>query len=890
MAIAYRAHFAMIRNPLVTSDGRHVSATYGFMTSLLKIIDDENPEYLAVVFDAKEKTFRHKMYPEYKATREKMPFEMRPQINWIKDILKAMNIPSLELSGFEADDIIGTLAVKGEKGKMDVFIVSGDKDFMQLINEHIFLYSPATGKKELIIYDSKEVEKKWGIQPNQIIDLLALMGDSSDNVPGVPGIGEKSAVKLLKKYNSFDNVFDNAENETNARIRKGLLENSELGKLSKKLVKIDTQVKIDSNWKDIKFGKYNNEKLVEYLRKMEFYSLIDHLDLEKNSKPKKQNYQTIDTKEKLEIFVEKLKKQKIFSFDTETDNKNPHLANLVGMSFSWKDWEAYYIPFKFFNKEENLFAENDIQFVLEKLKPVLESSEAKKIGQNIKYDAIVLSNYEVILKGIKFDTMVAEYLLHPDTYSYKLDNLSEKYLHYKMQPIEELIGKKRSNQITMEKVPLDKTSFYACEDADITFQLYKILVDEIKNEDLGNVFDNIEIPLINVLIQMEKNGVYLDIDFLGKMSISLTNDLEKLEKEIYDNAGEIFNIKSPKQLSYILFEKLKLPVIKKTKTGYSTNEFVLEKLKDEHTLPKIILDYRKLIKLKSTYVDALPKLKNPQTNRIHTSFNQTVAATGRLSSTNPNFQNIPIRTEIGREIRKSFVAQNDGWKILSADYSQVELRIMAHMSKDEKLVEAFKNDVDVHNSTAALVYGVDMKDINKNMRRTAKVINFGIMYGAGPFRISNELNISIKEAKGIIDNYFEKFSGVRSFIEKIIEETKTKKFVTTLFGRKRQVIDIDSKNHNLKEAAKRVAINMPIQGTAADIIKIAMIKINNVFNEEKLNSRMILQIHDELVFEVHPDELGKVNEIVKSNMENAYKLIIPLNVDIGIGDSWYEAH
>jgi len=486
--------------------------------------------------------------------------------------------------------------------------------------------------------------------------------------------------------------------------------------------------------------------------------------------------------------------------------------------------------------------------------------------------------------------MVAEYLLHPDTYSYKLDNLSEKYLRYKMQPIEELIGKKKSKQITMEKVPLDKTSFYACEDADITFQLYKILVDEIKNKDLGNVFDNIEIPLINVLIQMEKNGVYLDIDFLKKMSISLTNDLEKLEKEIYDNAGEIFNIKSPKQLSYILFEKLKLPVIKKTKTGYSTNEFVLEKLKDEHTLPKIILDYRKLIKLKSTYVDALPKLKNPKTNRIHTSFNQTVAATGRLSSTNPNFQNIPIRTEIGREIRKSFVAQNDGWKILSADYSQVELRIMAHMSKDEKLVEAFKNDVDVHSSTAALVYSVDLKDVSKDMRRTAKVINFGIMYGAGPFRISNELNISIKEAKEIIDNYFEKFSGVRSFIDKIIEETKTKKFVTTIFGRKRQVIDIDSKNHNLKEAAKRVAINMPIQGTAADIIKIAMIKINNVFNEEKLNSKMILQIHDELVFEVHPDELEKVNEIVKSNMENAYKLIIPLNVDIEIGDSWYEAH
>ena len=890
MAIAYRAHFAMIRNPLVTSDGRHVSATYGFMTSILKIIDDQKPDYLAVVFDAKEKTFRHKMYPEYKATREKMPLEMRPQINWIKDILKAMNIPSLVLSGFEADDIIGTLAVKGEGENLDVFIVSGDKDFMQLINEHIFLYSPATGKKELIVYDSKEVKKKWGILPNQIIDLLALMGDSSDNVPGIPGIGEKSAVKLLNKYGSFDNVFENAENETNARIRKGLLENSDLGKLSKKLVKIDTEVEIDSNWEDIKFGEYDNEKLIEYLRKMEFFSLIDHLNLEKNIKPKKQDYQTIDSKEKFEIFLEKLKKRKIFSFDTETNNKNPHLANLVGMSFSWKEWEAYYIPFKFFNKEENLFAENDIQFILDKLKPILENSEVKKIGQNIKYDAIVLSNYEVALKGIEFDTMVAEYLLHPETYSYKLDNLSDKYLHYKMQPIEELIGIKKFKQITMDMVSLDRVSFYACEDADITFQLYKILIDEIKNEDLENVFYNIEIPLIDVLVQMEKNGVYLDIDFLKKMSVSLARDLEKLEKEIYDNAGEIFNIKSPKQLSYILFEKLKLPVIKKTKTGYSTNEFVLEKLKDKHVLPKIILDYRKLIKLKSTYVDALPKLKNPNTNRIHSSFNQTITATGRLSSTNPNFQNIPIRTEIGREIRKSFIAQKEGWKILSADYSQVELRIMAHMSKDKKLIEAFHNDIDVHSSTAALVYGIDLKDVTKDMRRTAKVINFGIMYGAGPYRISNELNISMKEAKWIIDNYFEKFSGVKLFIKKTIEETRTKKFVTTLFGRKRQVIDIDSENHNLKEAANRVAINMPIQGTAADIIKIAMIKINNKFIEEKISSKMISQIHDELVFEVHPDELKKVNKIVKFEMENACKLIIPLKVDIGIGNSWYEAH
>ncbi|MEA1987368.1 MAG: DNA polymerase I, partial [Candidatus Marinimicrobia bacterium] len=853
MAIAYRAHFAMIRNPLITSTGKHVSATYGFMTSILKIINDEKPNYFAVVFDSKEKTFRHKMYADYKATREKMPDEMRPQIGWIKDIIKAMNIPILEQPGFEADDIIGTLAREGEKENLDVFIVSGDKDFMQLINENIFLYSPATGKKELKIYDKKAVEEKWKIKPNQIIDLLALMGDASDNVPGVPGIGEKSAVKLLNKYGDFKTIFENAEKQTNARIRNGLLENKQLAELSKKLVIIDTNVEIDVAWENVKFSEYDNENLIEILRTMEFYSLIDKLNLENNIEEKKetiqqkQNYQTIDTNEKLDEFIKNLNKQKLFSFDTETDNKNPHLAHIVGMSFSWKEWGAFYIPLDFFNKENELFADDDIQFVFEKLKPILENSTIKKVGQNIKYDAIVLSNYDVELNGIEFDTMVAEYLLHPDIYSYKLDNLSDKYLNYKMQPIENLIGEKRGQQITMEKVQLEKISFYACEDADITFQLYNVLRKKIDEENLNKILTDIEIPLIDVLIQMEKNGVFVDVDFLNQMSISLTTDLAKIQKDIYELADEHFNIKSPKQLSYILFEKLKLPIIKKTKTGYSTNEFVLEKLKDKHELPKLILEHRKLIKLKSTYVDALPKLKNPITNRIHTSFNQTVAITGRLSSTNPNFQNIPIRTKVGREIRKSFIAEKPDWKILSADYSQVELRIMAHMSKDKNLVEAFQNDIDVHSSTASLVYGVDLKDVSDDMRRTAKIVNFGIMYGAGAYRISNELKISIPDAQWIIDNYFEKFSGVKEYIEKTIEETKQSKFVATLFGRKRQIIDIDSKNHRLQEASKRVAINMPIQGTAADIIKIAMIKINDEFLKKNIKSKMVSQIHDELV-------------------------------------------
>jgi len=891
MALAYRAHFAFIRNPLLTSDGRHVSAAYGFTKSVLKLIRDENPDFLAVVFDAKEKTFRHKKYPEYKATREKMPFEMRPQISWIQDILEAMNIPVLVKSGFEADDVIGTLAVKAQEKGLDVYMVSGDKDFMQLVNDHIFLYSPAVGKKDLVVYTRDEVKKKWGVGPERIVDLLALMGDSSDNVPGIPGIGEKTAVKLIKKYGSFDDVLENGQEESNARIRKGIKENRELGLLSRELVTIKTDVPAELNLSTFQFTGFNENALRKTLEKLEFYALINELQLGESHEHVEQSYRILDNRTSLDDFFKKLSGEKAFAFDTETDHIDANRANLVGVSLSYKTGQAVYIPLKFLNKEKELFnAPDDVEYVLSRLKPILENEKILKVGHNLKYDLLVLKKYGVEGKGPLFDTMIAEYLLNPDMNSYKLDYLSQRYLNYQMQPIEELIGDRKSKQITMDKVPLDKAGFYAAEDADITWKLYGILKEKIHKEKLDKIYHNIEIPLLPVLTRMEDNGVYLDVDFLKTMQGEVHAELSKITDKIYDLAGERFNLNSPKQLGYILFEKLKYPVVKKTKTGYSTDVTVLEILKKEYPIANYLLEYRTLSKLQSTYIETLPKQVNPRTGRVHTSFNQTVAATGRLSSTDPNFQNIPIRTSLGRRIRKAFVAQEKGWKILSADYSQVELRIMAHLSGDEKLIQAFLEDADVHARTAALVFGVSEKDVTDDMRRKAKVVNFGIMYGAGPFRMSNELSMSRQDAAALIKAYFDTYPGVEKYVENIKKEAAETGLVRTLMGRYRQVPDIRSENRNLREAAERMAINMPVQGTAADLIKLAMIRVDNDMQKEKLKSRMILQVHDELVFETAPDEGDVLRELVKRDMESAMQLDVPLKVDIGIGGSWFEAH
>lgn len=891
MALAYRAHFAFIRNPLLTSDGRHVSATYGFTKSVLKLIRDENPEYLAVVFDAKEKTFRHAKYPEYKATREKMPFEMRPQIPWIQDILKAMNIPVFVKSGFEADDVIGTLAVQAQEMGLDAYMVSGDKDFMQLVNDHIFLYSPAVGNKDLVVYTRDEVKKKWGVGPERIVDLLALMGDSSDNIPGIPGIGEKTAVKLIKKYGSFDLVLEKGLEESNARIRMGLKEHRELGLLSRELVTIKTDVPVKLDLDTFQFTGFNEEALRKTLEKLEFYALIDELQLGKSHEDVEQKYRVLDNRKSLDDFMQKISAEKAFAFDTETDHIDANRANLVGASLSYQVGQAVYIPLRFLNKENELFdTQDDVAYVLRQLKPLLENENILKVGHNIKYDLLVLKKYGVEGKGLLFDTMIAEYLLNPDMTSYKLDHLAQRYLNYKMQSIEELIGDKKSKQITMDKVPLDKACFYAAEDADITWKLYGILKEKIHKAKLDKVFYDIEIPLVHVLTRMENNGVYLDVDFLKTMQGEVHDELTKITEKIYHLAGERFNLNSPKQLGYILFEKLKYPVVKKTKTGYSTDVTVLETLKKEYPIAKHLLEYRTLSKLQSTYIETLPKQVNPRTGRVHTSFNQTVAATGRLSSTDPNFQNIPVRTPLGRRIRKAFVAQEKGWKILSADYSQVELRIMAHLSGDERLIQAFLEDVDVHARTAALVFGVSEKEVTEDMRRKAKVVNFGIMYGAGPFRMSNELDMSRQDAEALIKAYFDTYPGIEKYVENIKKEAAETGMVRTLLGRYRQVPDIRSENRNLRDAAERMAINMPVQGSAADLIKLAMIRVDSDMQKKNLKSRMILQVHDELVFETAPDEEDILYELVKKDMESAMELDVPLKVDIGIGDSWFEAH
>ena len=896
MAIAYRAHFALIRNPLVTSDGRHISATYGFLNALLKIVKDENPDYLAVAFDSKEKTFRHEKFPEYKATREKMPFEMRPQIQWIKDILAAMNIPMIEMPGFEADDIIGTLAKRAEKEGKDTYMVSGDKDFMQLVSDHIFLYSPATGKRPLTVYDPAGVEEKWGLPPEKIIDLLGLMGDSSDNIPGIKGVGEKTAVKFLKTYGSLEGLLAAAPDIANEKTRNKLLEEGETARLSRELATIDINVPMSIEWRDMKAdGDFDNETLVKLLKEFELYKFIKDLSLESTSggedesteegesestsvrkDTKNQEYLLCDTIEKVKDLAKKLEKQTVFAFDTETDGLDPMTAPLVGMSFAFSPWKAYYIPYR--------------SEFLEIFKPALENEKILKVGQHIKFDMLVLKQHGAMVNGKLFDTMLAAYLLNPEMNSYKLDLLSERFLHYHMQPITELIGEKKSKQIPMSEVDIDKITFYAAEDADITYQLYDVFKQKLENEGLTQVFEEIDMPLVPVLEDMEKDGVYLDLAFLKKMSRDIGQKMTKAMEEIYDLAGGVFNINSPKQLGQILFEKLGLPPVKKTKTGYSTDVTVLEKLKNEHPLPEKILEFRMLTKLRSTYVDALPVLVNKTTGRVHGSFNQTVASTGRLSSSNPNFQNIPIRTEMGREIRHAFKAQDENWSIMAADYSQVELRVAAHISKDPNLVEAFLQDADIHTHTAATVFNVPQEEVTPDMRRTAKVINFGIMYGAGSHRISQELNIGYGEAGAIIKAYFDRYTGVREYIDGTVAECKEKGYVSTIYGRKLSIRDINSENRNLAEAAKRIAINMPIQGTAADIIKIAMSRIRDWMIKEKIKSKMILQVHDELVFEVHPDELELLKENVRKLMEGAAELDVPLKVDIGVGPDWYEAH
>ena len=888
MAQIYRAHFAMIKNPLITKDGRQTSAIFGFMNSLFKLLRDENPDYIAVVLDCKEPTFRHKLYTEYKATREKMPEELVEQLEPLYEVISHTNIPMLKKPGFEADDIIGTLVKKAEQAGLITYMVTGDKDMMQLVSDSTFMYAPGNRFKPTTIYDEIKVKEKWGVGPDGIIDMLALVGDTSDNVPGVDGVGPKTAKKLLDQYKDIETILEHADEAQNKRVRAGLQNGRDLVHLSRELVTIHCDVPVEFHVEELIRKDMDGEALAHDFQDLEMYSLITQVEaLSGNAvvpleQPDK-NYQTILTQTELDSLITTISNAELISFDLETTSVKSLEADIVGLSFSVKANTGYYIPVEYPEKESKPGLTLDI--VLENLKPIFENDSNRFCGQNIKYDALVLSRYGIHLENIVFDSMIAEYMLHPEKNSYKMDYLSIDYLNYRMVPIDALIGT-GLHQKSMAEVPLEDIAFYASEDADIAFQLAGILKDKLEEESLFEPYNEIEIPLIPVLTTIEKNGVYLNLDFLAELSRKFGEELELLTEKIHQMAGREFNINSPKQLGEILFDELELKPIRKRSTAVE----VLQVLKNYHPLPEKVLKYRHLAKLKNTYVDAMPNYVNKATGRVHTSLNQTIAATGRLSSTSPNFQNIPIRTETGREVRKAFVSQNSDWVILSADYSQVELRIMAHYSQEPELISAFAEDADIHSRTAAMVNGITESEVTADQRRSAKVVNFGIMYGAGPYRMSQELGINIADAKTLIDNYFDTYPGIRKYMDKTLSLARDRGYVETLYKRRRKTGNLNASNRNIVQAEERVAINMPIQGTAADIIKIAMINIHKKMDSENYQSKMILQIHDELLFECPQAEVEKLAAMVIEEMEGAVQLSVPLKVDWNYGKSWYEAH
>jgi DNA polymerase I len=892
-ALAYRSHFAFFRNPLLNSKGQNVSAVYGFMNAMLRLILREKPQYLAVIMDSKEKTFRHHQFEAYKANREKMPDELALQFPMIYDILKSLNIPVLAKPGLEADDIIGAMSIKAAAEGVNVDIITGDKDFAQLITDKIHVVNP----KDDAIWTPEYVEEKWGIKPEFIIEYLGLIGDSADNVPGVPGVGPKTALKLLLEYTTIANLYENIDLVKNARLKEKLIENKELAFLSRELVTIKTDFKTEIEWHEAVAKAPNTVAVKEYFQNLDFHQLgklVDKVselygDTENIPMLKvDKNYSTVLKYSDIEDVLKVINEKELVSFDFETTSLDIRNAKIVGVALSWEKDQGVYLPFRAPEIPQVDWQNREID-ILKMLDPFFLNENCAKTGQNLKYDLGVLDNYNIKVNNVHFDTLLAAYLVNPGSRQLKLEELSLHYLHYEMQPITDLIGKGKL-QLSMEMVPLEKISYYAAEDADIALQLTHILKAELDEKDITNVLEDIELPLMHVLRKMEGNGTYIDTKMLNEMSDEFLVQMDELEVKIYKEAGEIFNINSTQQLATILFEKMEIPPVKKTKTGFSTDVYVLERLSQKYALPKLILDYRKFAKLKSTYTDALPLMVHRKTGRIHSNFNQTIASTGRLSSTDPNFQNIPIRTDLGREIRKAFVPQAKDSLILSADYSQVELRLMAHFSQDEPLIKAFNANEDVHSATASKVFSVPLEEVTSDMRRKAKVVNFGIMYGAGPFRLGNELNINRNDALELIHQYFKSYPGIKNYIDSTLEFARQNKYVETLIGRRRYVPEIDASNKMTREGAERVATNMPIQGTAADIIKIAMIDIDKALDAQNLASKMILQVHDELVFEVLPDELETVRTIVKDKMENVIQLSIPLKVDMGVGQNWLEAH
>ena len=889
-ATLYRSHYALIRNPLTTTAGMPTSAVFGFANQVFQLLEEENPDYIVAAFDPKGKNFRHELYTDYKANRSAMPDEIQTQLPYLWELLDGMNIPVLRIEGVEADDVIGTIAKMCEKDDLQCNIVSGDKDFMQLINDKTLLYAPQARRREKEIFNAQKVSEKWGVGPEHIIDLLGLMGDSSDNVPGVEGVGPVTAKKLIQKFGSMENIYENIDQIENEKLKEKLLNSKESAFLSKKLVTILTDVKVDASLSDFEKKEIDKTKLESIFKELEFTGLLKKIGSGTNISPetvkRKKEYDLITSLNRLQSFADSIQEGEWLSVDLETTSVNPMIAEIVGFSFSVKKDTGVYVPIHFKDKVDNLFGDNDLEVATNILKPVLENEKIPKTGQNIKYDALIMKRFGIDLQGIEFDTMIAAHLIDPNARSYKLDNLSLSHLNYKMVPIQDLIGSGR-NQITMDQVDLADITFYAAEDADVVIELTDIFLKELKKQNLYSYFQNIEIDLLPVLIDMQFHGIFVDRNYLLSRSKEIGIRLDALKKSIVKLAGQEFNLNSSQQLAEILFDQLNLPMIKKR----STAEAILTKLKEYHELPSLILGYRKLFKLKNTYLDPIPNNINEITNRVHSSFNQTMTATGRLSTSSPNFQNIPIRTEDGKEVRKAIKAQSDDYQILSADYSQIELRVMAHLSKDEALTKALNDGEDIHTFTAKNVFNVkEDQDVLPEMRRIAKIVNFGIMYGAGSFRLSQELGIPFAESKKIIDVYFDKYKGIKQYMEDTKLLVKKDKSVQTLLGRKRAVWDSDSQNQVRRDAAERMAINMPIQGTAAEMIKLAMIRIDKDLKENNLKSKLILQIHDELLLEVHNNEIDYVTEMVVKHMKNAMDLDVPIEIDCGVGPSWYEAH
>ncbi|WP_348797615.1 DNA polymerase I [Flavobacterium adhaerens] len=932
-ALIFRGYFAFIKNPRINSKGMDTSAIMGFMNALMDVIKKEKPDHLAVAFDKGGSVLRNEMFPEYKANRDETPEAIKIAVPYIQELLRAMHIPIIEVAGFEADDLIGTIAKQAEKQNYKVFMVTPDKDFAQLVSENIFMYKPARMGNDIEIWGIPEVLEKFEIdRPEQVIDYLGMMGDSADNIPGLPGVGEKTAKKFLKEFGSLENLLANTH-QLKGALKDKIEANADLGLLSKKLATILLDCPVEFDESEYELSKPDIEKTDALFQELEFRQMKAQFDklynptvAEENSvsetvTPKKtpakktnedqfdlfgfsdeesgetkphsfyatlENtehfYQSIQGDFAVKLLMQNLMNQTSVCFDTETTGIDALNAELVGMSFAFEKGKAFYVPFP-----EN---QEEAQALADKFKPFFENEAIEKIGQNVKYDLKILSNYGIQIKGKLFDTMIAHYLINPDM-RHNMDVLSETYLKYSPKSIEDLIGKKGKNQKSMRDVPLEDIKEYAAEDADITFQLkqnFSPILDKVETKKL---FDEIEIPLIPVLASMELEGINLDVPFLQSMSVEMQQESNALEQKIYETAGEKFNLASPKQLGDILFEKLKIGGAKqkKTKTGqYATGEEVLSYLANDHEIVRDILEWRQMVKLQSTYIDALPGQVDTKSGRVHTDYMQTVAATGRLSSNNPNLQNIPIRTERGRQIRKAFIARDENYTLLSADYSQIELRIIAALSGEENMIKAFQNNEDIHKSTAAKVFNVPLEEVTKEQRSNAKTVNFGIIYGVSAFGLSNQTSLSRKESAELIEAYYATYPKLKSYMSNQVDFARENGFVQTILGRRRYLKDINSANMMVKSGAERNAVNAPIQGSAADIIKIAMINIHKRLTEENWKSKMLLQVHDELVFDVHNSELEKIQPMIKQEMENAVKLEVPLEVEIGLGKNWLEAH